>query len=145
MTDPVDEGNALRGMAFRVAITPRVDYLSPGVVVTSQGVSYLLAEENTLIETKRYKAIPINAELAWRRRGTVVNPATLLEEEGVPTTVDPALKVHVEFKEPFEDQGFEHTRWSIYTGADVRVGDTIGDYQVKRVVLQQGVRILEGV
>jgi hypothetical protein len=122
--------------------------LTPGTVVTDPlGTSYLLVQHldsfNSGAIYRTFRMILMDQRLQWSRQTTIIDPVTKLEKGTgtenlglIDLMVDPDGLVKGKVK-------IAESKVKIVCGADLKVGDRVGDYSVTFVDTVLGVTVAE--
>lgn len=128
----------------KIAVIRKCSFVGPGTVITGMGSAYLLVLQDNLTQLNRFRAIEITDYLPWVRRMTRIDPVTRMERADRSIDMqDTPLALVIEPMRLIKDQGIERPKVMIRTGADVRIGDFLGPYQVNAVTHALGIKLLE--
>jgi hypothetical protein len=127
----------------RIAVVQKTPLAHPGTVIYGQDTAYLLVGQGVLQELMRFRAYRITDHVRWTRKSTQADPLTLMETNGAPQILNPRLPIVLEPLRLVDEQGFERPKYRVFTGADIKLGDRLGDYEVHTIVKTLGVLQLE--
>lgn len=155
-------GGAIRGQIAGFSETARSDGIpdrllkvskrstaSAGqVVITSDGVTYLLAQHHTSHSAgamfRTFRMIRVDEELDWSRTGSILDPVTgMSRSSGGVQSLGTVLAAVDPMKLEGEARMKPESRVRIMVGDDVQIGDQLGDYQVLFVDNSMGIKIVE--
>lgn len=127
---------------YRVLYARKPTFLKPGDTVRSNDTEVIILMEHPddFPWAKSFKSVFAQQQLDWFRPITVTDPVS-----GVPKGNGEAslgkLYVNFDTAEEFRFEGFQDTEYRFITGQDIRVGDRVGTYRVKKIVEMLGVKI----
>ena len=127
----------------RIMVLPKGSPAAAGTVLSGQGQSYLLVDQVVLAETIRFRAYLISHRLPWLRKSNAIDPVTQMPTTGAPQLLSASLPVVVEPLRLVSERGIERPKYRAFSGADVRLGDKLGDWEVHTSVQALGVHLLE--
>lgn len=130
-------------MPKRIAIASKKTPVYAGSVITKGDDSFLLVDQSTLSDMRRFRALEITDKLVWKRNVTIIDPVSKMEQDQGFETLHTALPLVIEPLRTVKEGGIERSKYVIYTGAFVKKGDFLGDYEVHNVTEFLGVRQLE--
>lgn len=147
ITDYTDEVSQLK-YPSRLLKVDVASSATPGtVVVTSTGYAYVLAahldSHNAGAVYRTFRMIRVDEKLSWSREEATTDPVTGLARG---SGVTPLGDIDVMVDPISRDDGkvkFGESRVRLVCGADLKVGDRVGDYSVLFVDQVLGVTVAE--
>lgn len=133
----------LQNLPHMALVTSRKAVVKAGDLVSYNGVQYLLAGQHTLTDTKRFLAVEINDHVKWVRTQEKIDPVTKQPRDSKPATLAEALPVCREPQRSFEEMRFSQSQNRIFTAADIKAGDELGEMKVIRVDELFGIHLAE--
>jgi hypothetical protein len=124
----------------KVAVVEKVDHVGPGTVIFGMGTAYLLILEDTITDLNRFRTMEITHYLPWIRLQTVIDPVTHMEKGTTPVTLLSKLPVVREPMALISEQGIERQKILFHTGADVLLGDMIGEHKIQAFTIALGAK-----
>jgi len=141
LMDAPDISQEAEFLPKRIALVKKTPLVHAGTVISRLGYSFLLVSQSTLSDMQRFRALEITDHLEWKRNFTVIDEVSRMEIDKGVDVIHTALPVVVEPLRTVKELGFERPKRTIYTGAAVKVGDFVGEYEVHNVIEALGVRI----
>lgn len=127
----------------KLAVVEKCSFVHAGTVIYGAGTAYLLALEDTIVYLNRFRAIEVTDYLLWTRKVTKIDPVTRMAVEDILQPVQTArVGVVIEPNGNVREQGIERRRVLIHTGADIQIGDFLGDFEVQSFTNTLGHKIL---
>jgi hypothetical protein len=127
----------------RIALVSKASPVRAGTVITRGSDSFLLVAQSTMSDMVRFRALEITHRLPWKRNHQTIDPVSLMPVEHGTYIVNASLPVVVEPLRTVKELGFERPKKIIHTGAQVEVGDFLGEYEVHNIITALGVNLLE--
>ena len=128
---------------YRVLYARRPTFLKAGDIVLSRGgeVVLLLEHPDDFTWAKSFKAAYVLEQYPWGRFITQTDPVSGVDRGEQEVSMG-TLYASLDTPEEVRAMGFFDTEYRFLTGQDVRVGDRVGDFRVKRVVHSLGVKVV---
>ncbi len=128
---------------YRVLYARRPSFLRAGDVVFSKGgeVIILMEHPDDFPWAKSFKVVYALDKYPWTREQTEVHPIAKVQSGAWEESLG-ELYISFDSPEEFSTMGFADTKYRFITGQDVRVGDKVGKFIVKRVVESLGVKVV---
>lgn len=140
--------NALNYESRLLKVHPRSPLKAGEVVTTTVGLDYVLAEHldshNAGIVYRTFRMIRVDEELAWTRMSTAPDAVTGLEKEDAEPVELGTVSVMVDPIRREDGQlHMKESRVRLVCGADLKIGDRVGDYSILFVDNVLGVTVAE--
>jgi len=128
----------------KVAVIQKGPLVPPGTIIFGGGTAYLLVLEDTIANMNRFRSMEITHYLRWSRLKTIIDPVTRMAREDQLVIIEERLPIVIEPLGLVKEQGIERPKVMFHTGADVQIGDLVGDFKIHSYSMALGVRLMQG-
>lgn len=133
----------LQNLPHRSLVADRHALVAAGNTVVLDGVTYLLAGQHTLVNTKSFLAVEVFNFWDWTTLQEYIDPVARVERDSHEVVVEAALPVIVEPTRVISEEEFRITQKRIFTSRNIPAGDFLGGFKVMQSVEVLGLYMLE--
>lgn len=142
VSTPTDLQSLNFDVPLRMLTTPARSVVEPGDVVLYEGVRYLTGFYAQTKDARHLRMVPLPQEVAHERVETTIDPVTKLERAQAKVSLG-KIWCHQIVTGEVADGHSKAQQVRIITGAEIRVGDTVGGRKIQRIRSELGLQIAE--